>query len=123
MTAELVDGQDVGAVYTAAMKFVERARRGLGPAFLQANTYRYHGHHVGDTARTFYRQRGEEEQWRTTRDPIALFADTLVREQVADRARLARTADDVAEEIDRAVTFAIDAPYPDPSKVTEDIYA
>src|ERR1044071_3862792 len=51
VACEVVDGQDVRAVYAAATKYVERARRGEGPAFLQLNTYRYHGHHVGDIAR------------------------------------------------------------------------
>src|SRR5919197_2257832 len=41
-----VDGQDVRAVYAVTKALVERARRGEGPAFLLANTYRYHGHHV-----------------------------------------------------------------------------
>src|SRR6266487_2303050 len=46
--AASVDGQDVRAVYGIASRFVERARRGEGPGFLQCNTYRYTGHHVGD---------------------------------------------------------------------------
>src|SRR5437588_5135540 len=44
---EEVDGQDVRAVYAAAQRLVERARRGEGPAFILCHTYRYHGHHVG----------------------------------------------------------------------------
>src|SRR5205085_2333304 len=45
--AESVDGQDVRAVYAAAQRLVERARKGEGPTFLVCRTYRYHGHHVG----------------------------------------------------------------------------
>jgi pyruvate dehydrogenase E1 component alpha subunit len=55
MAAETIDGQDVRAVHAAAAKYVERARRGEGPAFLLLNTYRYRGHHVGDIAREYYR--------------------------------------------------------------------
>src|SRR5580658_10079324 len=44
---ESVDGQDVGAVFSATAALVDRARRGEGPSLLLANTYRYHGHHVG----------------------------------------------------------------------------
>ena len=45
-----VDGQDVRTVHQTASHYIERARRGEGPAFPQCITYRYHGHHVGDTA-------------------------------------------------------------------------
>jgi acetoin:2,6-dichlorophenolindophenol oxidoreductase subunit alpha len=123
MGAESVDGQDVCAVYSATSAFVERARRGLGPAFLLANTYRFDGHHTGDTARGFYRQTSEEDQWRTTRDPITLFGDALVQDQTADRATLARVAEELAAEMSDAVEFALAAPYPDPTAVSEDIYA
>jgi TPP-dependent pyruvate/acetoin dehydrogenase alpha subunit len=50
-----VDGQDVDAVYAAAARLVERARRGDGPAFLLCGPYRHHGHHVGDVKRAYYR--------------------------------------------------------------------
>ena len=49
-----VDGQDVRAVYAVTKGLVERSRRGEGPAFLVCNTYRYHGHHVGDVDRAYY---------------------------------------------------------------------
>ena len=72
--AEGVDGQDVRAVYTTAQRLVERARKGEGPAFLVCNTYRYHGHHVGDINREYYRSKQEEQEWKTKRDPIKNFA-------------------------------------------------
>src|SRR5258708_10691065 len=50
---EEVDGQDVRIVYAAAQSLVARARAGDGPAFLLCNTYRYHGHHVGDVNRAY----------------------------------------------------------------------
>src|SRR6202020_106814 len=59
----LVDGQDVRAVNEAASRFVNRARSGGGPAFLQCDTYRYSGHHVGDINREYYRSKQEEHQW------------------------------------------------------------
>ena len=45
---ETVDGNDVFAVYEAASKAVERARRGEGPTLLECLTYRWQGHTVGD---------------------------------------------------------------------------
>ena len=56
--AREVDGQDVRAVFAEMSELVERARAGNGPAFLLCNTYRYHGHHVGDVDRAYYRLEG-----------------------------------------------------------------
>src|SRR5579871_1059084 len=78
MPAETVDGQDVRAVQAAAKQLVDRARRGDGPSFLLCNTYRYHGHHVGDINREYYRSKQEEQQWKTERDPIRNFSDWLI---------------------------------------------
>src|SRR3989441_1033980 len=72
--AEEVDGQDVRAVFEAATRAVERARSGGGPTFLLLNTYRFHGHHVGDVDRAYYRSKEEEAEWKSQRDPIALLA-------------------------------------------------
>ena len=59
--AHEVDGQDVLAVNALAQDLVARARRGKGPFFMALNTYRYHGHHVGDINRSYYRTKEEEE--------------------------------------------------------------
>src|SRR6266404_2000918 len=72
--SEAVDGQDVRAVYAIANRLVERARSGEGPGFLLCNTYRYHGHHVGDVDRGYYRSKDEEDLWRRERDPLSLHA-------------------------------------------------
>src|SRR6202795_2017118 len=58
--AASVDGQDVRAVHELATRLVKRARSGDGPAFLQCDTYRYSGHHVGDINREYYRAQQEE---------------------------------------------------------------
>src|ERR1041385_7573255 len=75
--AREVDGQDVRAVYAQTAELAERARSGGGPAFLLANTYRYHGHHVGDIDRAYYRAKEEEELWRGERDPLAILGTWL----------------------------------------------
>ena len=120
---ETIDGQNVREVYRAASQYVERARKGAGPAFLQCITYRYHGHHVGDIARTYYRPKAEEEEWVKERDPITLHGEWLMASRLADRPTLDAIQARLIEEMDAAVQFAIDAPYPDPDKVTQDIYA
>jgi pyruvate dehydrogenase E1 component alpha subunit len=123
--AEAVDGQDVRAVYAAASKYVDRARAGGGPGFLLLNTYRYHGHHVGDVAtlRAIYRPKTEEELWMTERDPIRLHAERLVAEGVTDQAALDRVKQELTALMDAAMEFGINAPFPDTDKVDQDIYA
>jgi pyruvate dehydrogenase E1 component alpha subunit len=121
--SEEVDGQDVRAVYTSAKKLVERARSGEGPALLVVNTYRYHGHHVGDVSREYYRSKQEEQQWKTDRDPLRIMGDWLVSQGLADVAALEKIHDEVKVEIDSAVQFALAAPYPSPDKVDQDVYA
>ena len=121
--SESVDGQDVRAVYAAATRLVGRARRGEGPSFLLCDTYRYTGHHVGDINREYYRSKQEEQEWKTRRDPIALFSEYLVGEKIADAAALKKIEAEVEAEMQAAVEFAIAAPYPEKSEVDQDIYA
>jgi pyruvate dehydrogenase E1 component alpha subunit len=121
--AEAVDGQNVRAVYAAASVAVERARNGEGPSFLLANTYRFRGHHVGDIARDYYRSKQEEQRWMSERDPIALHRQWLLAEGVADEATLDKIKTELTAEMEVAVEFAMNSPYPDPNKVDEDLYA
>ncbi|HKV04861.1 MAG TPA: thiamine pyrophosphate-dependent dehydrogenase E1 component subunit alpha [Candidatus Acidoferrales bacterium] len=121
--AESVDGQDVRAVYATANRFVERARKGDGPAFLLCNTYRYRGHHVGDVNREYYRSKQEEQKWISERDPINLLREWLIAERHAGAALLDGIAAQTKSTIDEAVQFAIAAPYPDPSEVLQNVYA
>jgi acetoin:2,6-dichlorophenolindophenol oxidoreductase subunit alpha len=123
LEAASVDGQDVRAVHDIAERMVDRARRGNGPAFLLCNTYRYHGHHVGDINREYYRSKQEEQLWKTERDPIANFGKWLVEQSVADAASLAQVQSELELEMKAAVDFAIAAPYPGVDEVAEDVYA
>jgi len=119
----VVDGQDVRAVNEIAARLVKRARGGEGPAFLQANTYRYSGHHVGDINREYYRSKQEEQHWKTERDPISLHGKWLMSKGLANVVELEQVSEEARKEIDAAVKFAIGAPYPSIDQVGEDIYA
>jgi pyruvate dehydrogenase E1 component alpha subunit len=120
--AEEVNGQDIRAVHLTARQLVERARKGEGPAFLLCNTYRFHGHHVGDINRAYYRPKEEEEHWKTNHDPIVNFGLWLIDEGFADQAMLDEIAKQVKQEADEAVTFALDAPYPPLDEVDQHVY-
>jgi acetoin:2,6-dichlorophenolindophenol oxidoreductase subunit alpha len=121
--AESVEGQDVRAVYEAAHRLVQRARKGEGPALLVCNTYRYTGHHVGDINREYYRSKQEEQEWKTKRDPIKNFGAWLVAEKHADEGKLGEIENEVRAEMKAAVEFAIAAPYPTVDQVDQDVYA
>jgi acetoin:2,6-dichlorophenolindophenol oxidoreductase subunit alpha len=123
IATETLDGQNVRDVYRAASTYIARARKGDGPAFLQCITYRYHGHHVGDIARAYYRPKAEEQEWVTQKDPVALHGEWLMTNGVATRAELDAVQEELLADMDAAMEFGINASYPDPSKVTEDIYA
>ena len=118
-----VDGQDVRAVHEVATRMVKRARSGDGPAFLQCDTYRYSGHHVGDINREYYRSKKEEQHWKTDRDPITVLSKWLIEQGYADAASLDRTASEVRAIMEAAVKFAIDAPYPSVDEVEKHVYA
>jgi pyruvate dehydrogenase E1 component alpha subunit len=118
-----VDGQDVRAIFTATQRLVERARLGEGPAFMLCNTYRYHGHHVGDIQRGYYRSKEEEQLWMTQRDPIQLLKTWLVEQHLTDIETFEQIAQRVHADIEAGVEFALHAPYPDPSEVEQDVYA
>jgi acetoin:2,6-dichlorophenolindophenol oxidoreductase subunit alpha len=120
--AESVDGQDVLAVHATMKRLVERARRGEGPAFLEAKTYRYYGHHVGDVNRE-YRSRDEEKEWMSRHDPIETLAARLTAQKLVDADTFDRIRRDVKGEIDKGVEYALAAAYPTPEQVDEDVYA
>ena len=113
--------RDVRAVNEAAVRVVARAREGMGPAFLALDTYRFHGHHVGDVDRAYYRAKKEEEQW-NERDPIALLAAWLAGRRV-EETTLKQIRAGAKQEVDAGVEFAFAAEYPPTSEVDEHVFA
>jgi acetoin:2,6-dichlorophenolindophenol oxidoreductase subunit alpha len=118
-----VDGQDVLAVNDLARALVARARRGEGPFFVELKTYRYHGHHVGDINRDYYRSKDEEAEWRKIRDPIVNFGKWLEGEGIASAEDLVAIGDAVRADAEAAVAYALEAPYPDPKEADMHVYA
>jgi pyruvate dehydrogenase E1 component alpha subunit len=120
---EEVDGQDLGAVYFTAQRLVEAARQGAGPAFLICHTYRFHGHHVGDISRAYYRSKEEEKEWTAERDPIQLLADWLIAEDLTEQQVLDQIQANVAAELTDGLQFAQEAAYPQADEVDQHVYA
>ena len=118
-----VDGQNARAVYDVSSTLVDRARKVEGPAFVLANTYRFRGHHVGDVSRDYYRAKQEEQRWMEERDPIKILGAYLTGDHIVEQAGLDRVQEELTAEMNRAVQWAIDAPYPAVEEVAEDVYA
>ncbi len=121
--AHVVDGQDVLAVNSLTQKLVARARKGEGPFFVELMTYRYHGHHVGDINRTYYRSKEEEAEWKDKRDPITNFGAWLAKEKIVNANDLEAMGAEIKADAAAAVTYALDAAYPPLDEVDSHIFA
>jgi acetoin:2,6-dichlorophenolindophenol oxidoreductase subunit alpha len=117
MRSATVDGQDVEKVHGAAVRALAHARKGKGPVFLLAETFRFAGHYVGDPQ--VYRPKGEVQELREHHDPL---------DQV--RPRLGLSDDelesidaDVRRIVDDAVEFARNATDHKPEDALDNVYA
>ena len=115
-----VDGNDVVAVYEAVGEAVARARRGEGPTLVECKTYRWHGHFEGD-AQT-YKPDEEVEEWKK-KDPIPAFRKRLIEMKVLTEPDADKIDRETNGEIEKAVKFAQESPFPAPEETLEDVFA
>ncbi|KUF10409.1 thiamine pyrophosphate-dependent dehydrogenase E1 component subunit alpha [Pseudoponticoccus marisrubri] len=120
--AHQVDGQDVLGVNALMQDLVPRARKGEGPFFVELMTYRYHGHHVGDINREYYRAKDEEQDWKENRDPIIRMRAWLVEQGIASEDEIEAMNSEIREDAAAAVDYALKAPYPDTREVDMHVY-
>jgi acetoin:2,6-dichlorophenolindophenol oxidoreductase subunit alpha len=116
---ETVDGNDVEAVYAAAVRAVERARNGDGPTLLECVTYRWRGHFEGDPQA--YRTAAEVDAWKD-RDPLKRTEARLLGLGLADQRALDAIGSEIQAIVEEAVAFARQAPDVDPRSALEDVY-
>jgi pyruvate dehydrogenase E1 component alpha subunit len=117
--SEIVDGNDVQAVYEAVGRAAERARAKEGPTLLELMTYRWQGHFAGDPAA--YRSDEEVEQWKA-RCPLKLCKETLINERGVDLSELQQIEKDADAEIADCVEFALNAPWPEEKEALKYVY-
>jgi TPP-dependent pyruvate/acetoin dehydrogenase alpha subunit len=120
MPSEIVDGNDVIAVYEAAGKAVARARAGEGPTLLELKTYRIGGHSRNDACA--YRPKEEEAEW-AKKDPLKVFKNRLLETKAAAPEEIEKIEDKVEKEIDAAVEYAQSQPSPSPEDGLKHVYA
>jgi len=120
MPAVTVDGNDPVAMYEAAGEAVARARAGEGPTLIEAVTYRFWGHLMGDAMEYMPK---EERKAAMEADPVPRFRQWLLDEGHATDDELAAVEARITAEIDDAVQFALDSPEPDLSELYTDVFA
>jgi pyruvate dehydrogenase E1 component alpha subunit len=117
---DVVDGNDVSEVYEAACKAVERARAGSGPSLIECKTYRHKGHSRVDPAK--YRPKEEVEEW-LAKDPIKQLRHKLLQMDTNLEMKFEKIEKEVGAEVEEAVKFAMESPFPAPEEAAEDVYA
>lgn len=118
MPGVTVDGNDPIAVRDATAQAIERARQDVGPTLIECLTWRHYGHFLGDSAP--YKNPDDEKKWRE-KDPIPNFEKRLLDEGLADASDIEKIHKDADMEVQEAVQFALDSPYPEIEVMFEDL--
>jgi pyruvate dehydrogenase E1 component alpha subunit len=118
--SEQVDGMDVIEMQKRTEQALKLIRRGEGPFFMEAITYRFRGHSMADPE--LYRDKTEVEHWRRN-DPIETFSDALLAGGIFTQEEIDLTWRKVEEVAAEAAQFAEESPFPDISTLTDHIYA
>lgn len=119
MPAEIVDGNDVFAIFDATRRAVAHARNGLGPYLVECKTFRVSGHSAHDAAD--YVPQHVREEW-SKKDPILRLQKDMVERGWATEQDFRQVRQGVLEEIDDAVNWALEQPFPDPATLEEGVY-
>jgi TPP-dependent pyruvate/acetoin dehydrogenase alpha subunit len=115
----VVDGNDADEVYRTASKYIDRARKGGGPALIEAKTYRHSGHSRADPAK--YRPEGELDKW-LERDPLKLYRARLL-DLGFNEPTLKDLEDEVLSKVDEATAIAKASPAPGLDAIMKDVWA
>jgi len=120
MPSITVDGNDATAMWQASRAAVLRARQGGGPTLIEAKTFRFEGHNFGDPGHYIPK---EELEAAKLKDPMPRLRNLILQRGFASEECLAAMAKEIAAEIEAAVNFALDSPYPDEGELERDVYA
>jgi len=115
----VVDGNDADEVHLTAVKHMNRARKGGGPALIEAMTYRHSGHSRADPAK--YRPEGELEKW-LERDPLKIYRARLLKQGIAE-GTLKDIEDEATRKVEEATTAAKASPPPSVDDIEKNVWA
>jgi pyruvate dehydrogenase E1 component alpha subunit len=119
MPGEVVDGNDVVAVYESTLRARERAIAGDGPTLIECKTYRCRGH--GESDHQLYQPKGEIAAWQE-KCPIPRLRDEVLSRGLITAEELQEMIEEINEIVDQAVRFAEESPYPGPEEALEDVF-
>ena len=120
MTGVTVNGNDPDEMYGAARVAIERARAGEGPTLIEALTYRFNGHLIGDAGGYMDKQQYADAE---AADPVPGLRKRLIDDGISDEAQLKALEDAIAAEVDAACNAAFAAPLPDVAELKRDVFA
>jgi acetoin:2,6-dichlorophenolindophenol oxidoreductase subunit alpha len=115
----IVDGNDADDVYRTAVKYMNRARKGGGPALIEAKTYRHSGHSRADPAK--YRPEGELDRW-LERDPLKVYRSRLL-ELGFTEGTLIDMEKNAMSQVDEATAIAKASPTPSVADIEKNVWA
>jgi acetoin:2,6-dichlorophenolindophenol oxidoreductase subunit alpha len=115
-----VDGNDPVAMYAVAKEAIARARAGEGPSLIEAMTFRFHGHVLGDADGYIP---ADMKAAAIAADPVPALRSKLIADGVATEAHLAALEADIEKQIDEAIEFALASPWPEPDALRRDVFA
>ena len=115
-----VDGNDPVAVYNAAKEAIDRARSGGGPTLIEAITFRFNGHLIGDPGDYIPKAQYDAA---VAADPYPRYRKWLIDNKHASDAELTAMESQVNADVDSAVKFAFDSPLTDAIEIKRDVYA
>jgi pyruvate dehydrogenase E1 component alpha subunit len=113
-----VNGNDPWAMYSAAKEAVDRARAGEGPTLLEAKTFRFMGHVLGDNSHYIPK---EQMAAALAVDPVPAFRKNLLERQVSAQV-LDEIDAQIRVQVDEAAAFALADAYPDESEIRKDVF-
>jgi pyruvate dehydrogenase E1 component alpha subunit len=99
---------------------VAEARKGEGPSMIENKTYRIRGHFEGDPQK--YREQAEVLTWQEKNDPIKRFEERLIKEEVLTKKKSKKVWDEAKAELDAALEFAKNSPFPEPEDALQDLF-
>ena len=115
-----VNGNDADEMYGAAKVAIDRARAGEGPTLIEAMTFRFNGHLLGEAGHYMDKAIYADAQ---TKDPMPKLRQRLIDEGIASEDQLAGIEGDINAAIDKALAAAMDAPFPDVAELKRDVFA
>ncbi|MGI9862455.1 thiamine pyrophosphate-dependent dehydrogenase E1 component subunit alpha [Moorella naiadis] len=119
MPGMTIDGNNIFTVYETVKEAVARARQGDGPTLIEAVTYRWYGHYVGDPCT--YRPKGELEKWQE-KDPIIFLEKHLIENNICSPDEVAGLKVEAKQAIDDALEYGLAGLEPEPADLFTDVY-